>query len=232
MMHGHDYLGIEDPELLLAALERANDAVVIVDGELRVSHFNAAAEQIFGLDRADVLGQPASCLALKEFGPPGATTPAEVTITRRDGSRIRAALSLSPIEAGGQVSTIAYVRDITDEADRRARLALLSEVADRTNRAVVVTDSDRNIVYINAAFTGMFGYTPEEATGRQLRELLVGRHTDPTTLAKLKSWIDEEENGGEEEVLAYDKKGDEIWVSANVKAFRNPRGRVKSCSHC
>jgi len=34
-------------------------------------------------------------------------------------------------------------------------LALLSEIADRTNRAVVVTDPDRRIVYINAAFTGM-----------------------------------------------------------------------------
>ncbi len=226
-MLGHDYPLVEDPELLLAALERASDAVVIVDSELRVSHFNAAAELIFGLDRAEVLGRPASCLALGEFGPPGASAPAEVTITRRDGSRIRAALSVSPIEAGGQVSTVAYVRDITDEADRRARLALLTEVADRTNRAVVVTDPDRNIVYINAAFTGMFGYTPEESTGRQLRELLVGRHTDPATLAKLKSLINEEESGGEEEVLAYDRNGDEIWVSANVKAFRNARGRVK-----
>jgi PAS domain S-box-containing protein len=150
----------------------------------------------------------------------------EITIEHKDGSRIRATLSLSQVEAGGQRRTIAYVRDITAEADRRARLALLSEVADRTNRAVVVTDPDRRIVYINAAFTGMFGYTPEEATGRQPRELLVGRHTDPGTLARLQSWLGEE-NGGEEEVLAYDKNGDEIWVSANVKAFRNRRGRVK-----
>ena len=35
-----------------------------------------------------------------------------------------------------------------------------------------------------------------------------------------------EEAGGEEEVLAYDKNGDEIWISANVKAFRDGRGRA------
>ena len=46
------------PDFLLAALERSNDAVVIVDSELHVSHFNAAAELIWGLDRADVLGRP------------------------------------------------------------------------------------------------------------------------------------------------------------------------------
>src|SRR5258708_22403405 len=131
----------------------------------------------------------------------------EITITRKDSSRIRAALSLSQVEAGGQISTIAYVRDITAEADRRARLALLSEIADRTNRAVVVTDPDRRIVYINAAFTRMFGYTPAEATGRQPRELMVGRHTDPRTLAKLQSWLGEE-NGGEEELIPPAKDAD------------------------
>ena len=35
------------------------------------------------------------------------------------------------------------------------------------------------------------------------------------------------DSGDEEEVLAYDKNGDEIWVSAMVKAFRNDRGRIK-----
>jgi hypothetical protein len=43
MMLGHDRSVLEAPEFLLAALERANDAVVIVDADLRVSHFNAAA---------------------------------------------------------------------------------------------------------------------------------------------------------------------------------------------
>ena len=46
---------VETPDFLLAALERANDAVVIVDSDLRVSHFNAAAELIWGQDRANVL---------------------------------------------------------------------------------------------------------------------------------------------------------------------------------
>ena len=99
-------------------------------------------------------------------------------------------------------------------------------VADRTNRAVIVTDRNLRVVYTNAAFTGMFGYSVEEAKGRQANELLVGRHTDRRTLARLRHWIDDEA-GGEEEILTYDKNGDEIWISANVKAFRDGRGRVK-----
>ena len=130
------------------------------------------------------------------------------------------------VEVGGQSRTIAFVRDITAEVELRERLALLTLVADRTNRAVVVTDRNLKIVYTNAAFTGMFGYSLEEAKGRQANELLVGRHTDRRTLARLRRRIDEE-GGGEEEILTYDKNGDEIWISANVKAFRNGRGRIK-----
>ena len=238
MMSTHDYPLVETPEFLLAALERASDAVVIVDRDLRVSYFNAAAELIWGLDRADVLGRHVKCLGLKELdvAPPGPGRMngddairghgSEVRIERRDGSRIRAALSLSRVEAGGEDRTIAFVRDITREVGQRQRMALLTAVADKTNRVVLVTDHELRIVYVNAAFTGLFGYSFEEAKGRQADKLLIGRHTDRRTLARLRHWIGEE-GGGEEEILTYDKNGDEIWISASVKAFRDGRGRVR-----
>ncbi|WP_291867392.1 EAL domain-containing protein [Bradyrhizobium sp.] len=235
------YDGPEAPDFLLAALERASDAVVLVDSDLHVSYFNAAAELIWGRDRAEVLGRHVSGLGLKELGEHEVATPAsarsnvddvirasgsEIRIERKDGSRIRATLSRSRVELGGQSRTIAFVRDITTEAGRRERMALLDSVADRTNRAVVVTDHELRILYVNAAFTALFGYTLEEANGRQADELLVGRHTDRRTLAKLRHWIGQE-SGGEEKVLVYDRNGDEIWISADVKAFRDGRGRVK-----
>ena len=114
-----------------------------------------------------------------------ATTPSrarEIAIHRKDGSRIRAALSLSRVEIDGQIRTIAFVRDVTAEVERRQRLDLLTLVADRTNRAVILTDRRLRIVYTNAAFEGMFGYSFEEAQGRPAMELLAGRHTDRTKL--------------------------------------------------
>jgi len=46
MMSEHDTPVVETPDFVLAALERAGDAVVIVDRASQVSFFNAAAEQI------------------------------------------------------------------------------------------------------------------------------------------------------------------------------------------
>jgi hypothetical protein len=42
-MRTHDTAVVETPDCLLAALELANEAVVIADGDLRVSHFNGRA---------------------------------------------------------------------------------------------------------------------------------------------------------------------------------------------
>ena len=221
-MRASDCPTVETTEFLLAALDRASEAVVIVSSDLRVSHFNAAAERIWGVPRADVLGLDASCLGLNDLQPSS-----EITIQRSNGSRLRAALSVSRVDIDGQSNYMAFVRDITAEVERRERIALLNLVADKTNRAVVLTDRRMRIVYTNAAFSRMFGYSPEEIQGRQANELLVGRYTDRKTLARLRRRVC---NGGgdeEEEVLAYDRNGDEIWISATVKAFRNDRGRLK-----
>ncbi|MBV1699521.1 MAG: EAL domain-containing protein [Hyphomicrobiales bacterium] len=229
-----DFSSYTSREFLLAALEQANDAVVVIDGKGDVIHFNAAAERMWGIARAEIIGRDATTLGIDLGGnqdgltsadQPAGVTPdgsREIKITRRDGSRLSAVVSLSRVEIGGDVKIMAFVREITAEVDRRERLALMSMVADRTNRAVVVTDRRLRIVYTNAAFAGMFGYSPSEAKGQRVSRLLAGRHTDRKALARSRR-----QSGSEEELLVYAKNGDEIWVSAAFNAIHNSRGRLK-----
>ena len=177
-MRASDCPTVDTTEFLLAALEQASEAVVIIDSDLHVSHFNAAAESIWGVAREDILGLEASCLGLTDLRPNS-----EITIRRADGSRLRASVSASRVEIGGRSSYMVFVRDITAEVERRERIALLNLVADKTTRAVVVTDRNLRVVYTNAAFSGMFGYSAEEAQGRQANQLLAGPLTDRKTAA-------------------------------------------------
>jgi diguanylate cyclase (GGDEF)-like protein/PAS domain S-box-containing protein len=237
-MRVHGEAAAKAPDILLAALERANDAVVVLDGDLRVTHFNAAAEEVWRLDRTEVLGRHVSCLGVNELEV-AVAAPAQASdggavergslqtrIQRRDGSRVYVSISVSRVDAGGQSHTIALARDISAELELREKFALVSLIADGTNRAVVITDHHLRIVYTNAAFSEMFGYPLQEARGRQAYELLVGRHTDRRALVRLRFLIDEK-RGGEEEILSYDKDGEEIWISANVRAFRNDGGQLR-----
>ena len=119
-----------------------------------------------------------------------------------------------------------FARDITAEFKRRDRFALLTMVADATNRAVVVTDPELKIVYVNAAFAGLFGYSVDEVMGRHVEQLLTGRCTDRKVLARLRRQI-AQGHDSDEEILLYDRNGDESWVSVAIKAFRNDHGAVK-----
>ncbi|MFC0243456.1 EAL domain-containing protein [Rhodopseudomonas telluris] len=226
----------EDPAIRLAALEQSSEAVVIVDSHRHVRYFNEAAESVWGVNRSEVLGCDVGSLGLGTMpAQPGAPAAAcgatcdrerEIEIGRKDGSHIRAAMSVSHIKFGCEGCTIAFVRDITREVERREEMSLLTAISDRTSRAVVVTDHEQTIVYSNAAFTSLFGYSADEAKGRHANELLTGRYTDPVALDNLKTWT-LDDNGGEQELLLYDKNGDEIWVQAEAKALRNPRGQMR-----
>ncbi|MGL9621190.1 EAL domain-containing protein [Bradyrhizobium sp. U531] len=227
-MSAPDCPAIEMPEVLLAALDQADDAVVIVTEDGRIVHFNAAAEQIWRLARADVLGGDVGILTLKCLqAEPGAEFRDEISLVRQDGSRIRAAISVSSVVRNGATYRLVFARDVTGEAERRVRIGLLHAVSDQTNRAVIITDTEQNIVYVNSAFTTLFGYTSIEAEGRRAGELIAGCHTDRKAVARLVQRLLHGGRRGETEVLAYDKDGEEIWVCARLDAFRDKKGRVK-----
>lgn len=227
-MSASDCLVTEIPDVLRAALECADDGIVIVDGAHRITHFNGAAERIWKLARAEVLGRDAGILTLNclQAGPI-ADVRDEISLVRRDGSRIRASVALSSVTLGGVVHHIVFARDVTAEAERRARIGLLDTVADQTNRAVIVTDVEQSIVYVNSAFTTLFGYTSEEAVGRRAGELIGGCHTDRNGVARLVTRMMAGGRRGEIETLVYNKDGEEIWVCARIDAFRDRKGRVK-----
>lgn len=218
----------EMPDVLRAALECADDGIVIIDSAHRITHFNAGAERIWKLARTEVLGRDAGVLTLKCLqAEPVADFRDEISLARRDGSRIKAAITLSSAKIDGATHHIVFARDVTADAERRVRIGLLNAVSDQTNRAVLITDVVQNIVYVNSAFTALFGYTSSEAEGRRAGELIAGCHTDRKAIARLVKRLVDGGRGGEAEVLVYDRDGQEIWVCARLDAFRDKKGRVR-----
>jgi c-di-GMP-specific phosphodiesterase len=216
--------------VLIAALEQSIDAVVIIDGGNEVSFFNAAAERLWGRDRADVLGQNVRMLVPETVRPhhdgyvdanrAGGSdklvgTIVEVPIHRPDGTRRVGSLSLSRIRAGGQIHYAAFVKDVTDEVRRREDLYLLSLVANETDRVVLITDEHQKVVYCNAAFTQLFGYERDEVIGRVPVALLAGRHSDPEVVRQLNK-VARNQHGLTLETISYGKDGREIWISVTV----------------
>lgn len=63
---------------------------------------------------------------------------------------------------------------LTSMLDRlQEQKALLNELFEQAPQAVVLMNVDNRIIRVNREFTRMFGYTPEEAIGRSLSDLVI-----------------------------------------------------------
>ena len=101
----------------------------------------------------------------------------------------------------------------------------LSLIVNATDSAVMITDAQRRIQYVNPAFTRNNGYSAEEAIGRKPGELLQGSGTDPATVAFMRERIHAGE-GFETEVLNYKKDGTPFWLALEVRPIHGGAGEV------
>lgn len=122
-----------------ALLESVPDAMVIVDEAGTILFVNRMAEQLFGYQRADVIGRPVEVLLPARFrtmhqvhrsgytAAPRARPMGlglDLSGLRVDGSEFPAEISLSPIDLEGRTGVIAAVRDVSErkKVEERARL--------------------------------------------------------------------------------------------------------------
>jgi PAS domain S-box-containing protein len=123
--------------------------------------------------------------------------------------------------ASGRIRAQNLARRMTAELDTMARVVRM------TDNAVVITDADLHITWVNDGFTRMSGYTLAEATGQKPGELLGTGKTPPETIFRL---IQAAENGEpcRVEVLNRTKDGREYWLDTDVHPLRDAQGALVS----
>lgn len=101
---------------------------------------------------------------------------------------------------------------------------LFGRALDAISEGSLITDANQRILYANAAFTAVTGYSLEEVSGRNCR-LLQGPETDSIVLAALRSSL---LRGGSfrGEVLNYRKDGTPFWNALTVSPLRDDTGRI------
>ncbi len=110
---------------------------------------------------------------------------------------------------------------LQSEAEAR-KLAL---VAARTDNAVILTDPDGRIEWVNDGFIRITGYELAEAIGRTPGSLLQGPRTDPEAARYMRERQQRGE-GFRTEILNYSKSGREYWISVEVQPVHDGDGRL------
>ena len=110
--------------------------------------------------------------------------------------------------------------------------AWLSMVAQVTGYGVTLNDPQRGIVWANAAFSQLTGYSPEEYLGRRPSELLHFESSDPETKQRIRESFDAG-RGLRFEILVRSKDGHEWWLDTDARPLLDTEGKLKGwvCIH-
>jgi PAS domain S-box-containing protein len=165
------------------------DAVLVLDAAERVVDFSAAAEELFGIAKADAVGQdlvelivPAElresvryCLSGGEGEPPVGDEllgrRIEMPAQRSDGSEFRVELTIArPAEPGGGPTV--FARDVSHRQELERARAHMEQVVAGTRDAVLSKDLAGIVTTWNPAAERLYGYSAEEAIGRHVSFLI------------------------------------------------------------
>jgi diguanylate cyclase (GGDEF)-like protein/PAS domain S-box-containing protein len=191
----------ETVQRLASIVEFSEDAIIGKTPEGVVTSWNRAAETMYGYTSTEAIGRDLSFLVPSERQGEMQTImecirtgqPVQHLETQRVtkvGCVLDVSLSISPIKDGsGRItgaSTIA--RDITLRKRSEEQLKLQSAALEAAAHAIVITDHEGKIVWLNQAFTTLTGYSKEEVLGKNPHLLKSGEQSE-THYAKLWSTI-------------------------------------------
>ncbi|MBI4737349.1 MAG: PAS domain S-box protein [candidate division NC10 bacterium] len=226
-------------------LESLGEGVYGVDLEGRTTFVNPAAAQSLGHDVEELLGRPMHEI-LHHSKPDGTPNPREecpiyaafkdgavhhVTddvFWRRDGTSFPVEYASTPIrEAGQLIGAVVAFKDITERRRIKAALQESEErfrtLAASAQDAIILMDHDGCVAYWNQAAQGVFGYSSQEAMGKEVHTFLgPQRYHDAYRkgFPKFQATGDGPVVGKTLELVAVRKDGAEFPVELSVSAIR------------
>jgi PAS domain S-box-containing protein len=112
--------------------------------------------------------------------------------------------------AFGRTRARALAREMTTDLQR------LAKVVEHTSNAVIITDRQRRIVWVNQGFVRVTGYTPEQVLGQSPGALLQFDKTDRGEVERLRHAL----NAGQPfkgELLNRGRDGREYWLELEIQ---------------
>ena len=224
---------------LAAVIGSSNDAIISKDLNSIITTWNPAAQKIFGYTEAEAIGHSITMLfppdrleeellILERIKRGDRISHYETIRRHKDGSLIDVAVTVSPIhDAQGKViGASKIVRDLREQKRMQQRLAItLSSIGD----AVISTDVEGRVAFMNAVASELTGWTEAEARGRPLSDVF--NIVNETTRQPVESPVAKVIRDGTIEGLAnhtilISRHGTEVAIDDSAAPIKETNGRL------
>lgn len=233
----------DENNALLSALDHSL-AIIGFDLYSRIIEVNQNYLDYFGYQREEVIGQHHLMFChpgyadseeyqkIKKCLLAGQSLEGHFERLHKDGSTVWLAAIYQPVLGpdGTVTRMVKIAKDITllieQQKATQERVQLLTQLTDRSDSAMFIaanSEQGQQAVYINQGFTKLFGYTPEQALGQNMVDLLQSEH--PEQLALIEANSPEARQRLLPKELFYSKDRQPHWCSAVINSLANEQGK-------
>ncbi|TXH89800.1 MAG: EAL domain-containing protein [Rhodoferax sp.] len=180
----------QQQQLAATVFESSPDAIVVTDAQARIISVNAASLAVTGYRSDELIGNNPSMLgsglhasdfyqALWHSVHTTGHWHGKLTNRRKDGTLYTALLEINAVYMpdGGLRHYTGLLQDITAQETAQQRLQIAAGVFDHAAEGIMITDTQGNILDVNAAFSTITGYAHDDVIGRSPRLLSSGHHS-------------------------------------------------------
>ena len=217
--------------------EQLREPIIMMDVGGYITGWNAAAQSLFGYTASEALGQHVLFLyagdeddttVVPELFLENGNAFFEVRRRKKSGEIFWAGLSLSTIrtDEGDPLVLVAQLSEVTAQRSAQELQRLQARVIENSDQGILITDAQEHIVFVNAAFTRITGYSAEEAFGQTPDLLRSGAHN-----ANFRVQVRTALTGGtpwQGEIIGKRKNGELFPQSVSISVVR---GETDEASH-
>lgn len=185
-------------QLIRVLLKEAPFAMVLMDAKRQIFQLNRAAEKLFGITAAEVLGQSCerflSCYGVHDCCPVISQdcriNPEEIMGMTADRQPLPLLRSIAVVNSGigsGTILIEAFVdlRELKQAEHELDKLSMFNQLlVESTGEGIFSVDRELRCTFANHAAANMLGYTPEELIGQDIHALFHGLREDGTPVPR------------------------------------------------
>ena len=217
--------------IIIIELDCSSDTA---DSIPRIKKINPSAATFLGYDEKELIDKPLDIICSSEkWQTTQARLNADVSYKSFEGElvtktnkRIPVLISLSvlPEKKPKKTGIVLLIQDISDRKSLDKIQLMMHRAVEQSASAVLITDKNGLIEYINPKFTELTGYTSEELLGQNPKIMQSGN----TPLEHYQSMWQNLLSTGEwcGEIKNQKKNGDDYWVYECVSSIKNDQDEV------